>query len=485
LNELSQCAGDDSTTLTEPTANVDPIPEATHQSRILAWCPGATLERFSRGWEDLWESLGNALHDRWTARGIAPQMSHQRDHTARLGRLRVILAAGPLALIGVTGCGPATPVSEPTTSIAVQTPAAELTTVPTATLGASSTASGRIAFSVGDIFAGIGDGKFNRFDPTGALTETLDDGQVVPGENATTGMCFDPVGNMYATNVRANSMSQFSNDGTLLAATFGTFNAQPESCLIIDGKTMFTSEVAGTGDILRLDLSGKQLANYDVRRSDWIDLAADRCTMYYTDEGPAIHRFDVCTNSPLKDFVTRGGGYFALRILPDGTILVAATSAVKRFSSSGTEIASYTAPGENFFFALNLDPDGVHFWSGGIRTGTIYRFVLTPVGPPVLSFSAQVAKSGGTELAGLAVFGELVASQATSVPTLAPTIGATSPIATVPNAATASENAPPAGLLAIALLVLVLAVVVVLVLRSRKRYSAVRRGPPPDGGRVG
>lgn len=36
-----------------------------------------------------------------------------------------------------------------------------------------------VAFKLGDIFAGIGDGKFNHFDSSGVLLATLDDGQTV------------------------------------------------------------------------------------------------------------------------------------------------------------------------------------------------------------------------------------------------------------------------------------------------------------------
>jgi len=270
-----------------------------------------------------------------------------------------------------------------------------------------------VAFNVGDVFAGVGRGKFNHFSPTGTLLETLDDGQAVgSGEDATTGMCFDPAGNMYGTNLDKNSMSKFSNNGTLLAATFGSFNSLPESCLIVGGRTpMYVSEVLGTGDILKLSLpSGTQLANYDVPRSDWIDLASDRCTMFYSNEGPAIHRFNVCTNMALPDFTNVGPAFYALRILPNGDVLAAAGSGgVKRFNSAGVEITpAYTASGEGFFFAQNLDPDGTHFWSGGITTGRIYKFNLTPVGPPVLTFDSQIAAAGGTILAGLAIFGENV-----------------------------------------------------------------------------
>jgi hypothetical protein len=277
-----------------------------------------------------------------------------------------------------------------------------------------------VPFNVGDVFAGVGRGKFNHFSPTGTLLETLDDGQAVgSGEDATTGMCFDPAGNMYGTNLDKGTMSKFSNNGTLLNATFGSFNSLPESCLIIGGTTMYVSEVSGTGDILKLSLpAGTQLANYDTPRSDWIDLAADQCTMFYSDEGPSVHRFNVCTNTAMPNFTNAGPNFFALRVLPNGDVLAAAGASVKRFNSAGTEILpAYTAGGENGFFALNLDPDGTHFWSGGIVSGIIYKFNLTPVGPPVLSFSSQIATAGGTILAGVAVFGENIVSNPTPTPT--------------------------------------------------------------------
>ena len=307
-----------------------------------------------------------------------------------------------------------------------------------------------VPFAVGDVFAGIGNGRYNHFSPTGTLLETLDD---TKDNFNTTGMCFDPAGNMYGTNLSANSMSKFMNNGTLVGL-FGSFNANPESCLIINGNTMFTSQVGGTGDILKFNLAGTQLANYNVARSDWIDLAADQCTMFYSDEGPTIHRFNVCTNVALPDFVTVGGAnFYALRILTNGDVLVAAGPSVRRFNSAGTEILpAYTAAGETFFFALNTDPDGTHFWSGGILSNNIFKFNLTPVGAPVLSFSSQVATGGGNQLAGLAIFGEQIVSNPTPTPT-PPQIGFTpTPTVNVAGVIVPTLSPPMLGLLALALL---------------------------------
>ena len=141
---------------------------------------------------------------------------------------------------------------------------------------------------------------------------------------------------MYGMNLDNNSMSKFSHDGTLLAATVGSFSQNPEACLIVDANTMFTSQVRGTGGLLKLDLAGNQLAKYGSMRTDWIDLAADHCSMYYSDEGPAIHRYDVCTNKPLTDFVANLGVHiYALRILPNQTVLAATGAGVQLFDASG------------------------------------------------------------------------------------------------------------------------------------------------------
>jgi hypothetical protein len=307
-----------------------------------------------------------------------------------------------------------------------------LMAVASSATGSSPSAGIGVPFAAGDVFAGIGNGLWSHFDSTGKLLATLSD-RAGTGDPYGTGMCFDPAGAMYAT-VLTGPIRHFSNDGTLLDVAAGRFSSgsfsyktrgtYAESCLIVNGDTMFVSEVGGTGDILKLDLTGTQLANYDVSRSDWLDLAADKCTMFYSDEGPAIHRFDVCTNKPLTDFVSGGDHFFALRILPDGTVLAASNTSVKRFDPSGAQIATYTAQGEKQFFALNLDPDGVHFWSGGYHTGSIYKFAIAPTAPPVLSIPAPIFSGGSGVLAGLAIFGERIASQPTppavsaSIPTL-------------------------------------------------------------------
>src|SRR6185503_6643624 len=73
------------------------------------------------------------------------------------------------------------------------------------TVQGSNSASG-VAYNVGDIFAGVGNGKIKHFSPNGVLLDTLD---TTTGSSEDSGMAFGVAGNLYAANWTANSMSQF------------------------------------------------------------------------------------------------------------------------------------------------------------------------------------------------------------------------------------------------------------------------------------
>ena len=67
---------------------------------------------------------------------------------------------------------------------------------------------------------------------------------------------------------------------------------------------------------------------------------------------------------------------YALRLLPDGGIIVASQNEIWRLDSGGNLVQRYDAPGEHTWFALNLDPDGKSFWSASNGEPDIYRFNL-------------------------------------------------------------------------------------------------------------
>src|SRR5260370_40973281 len=80
---------------------------------------------------------------------------------------------------------------------------------------------------------------------------------------------------------------------------------------------------------------------------DWIDLAADGCTLRYTSEGPDVLQFDVCGGAQLQDFA----GFFpnlppkcfGLRMAANGDTFVACQSEVVRLNSAGSVVQTYSA----------------------------------------------------------------------------------------------------------------------------------------------
>ena len=120
-------------------------------------------------------------------------------------------------------------------------------------------------------------------------------------------MAFDKQqpGNLYVTDFSAGAVTKFDASGNRLG-TFGSgYNSQPESILFDAAGDAYVGQAAGSADILQFDGGGQPVATYNVpiedRGSDWIDLAVDQCTMYYTSEGTRIKRYDVCANAPLAD----------------------------------------------------------------------------------------------------------------------------------------------------------------------------------------
>ena len=113
---------------------------------------------------------------------------------------------------------------------------------------------------------------------------------------------------------------------------------------------------------------------------DWIDLASDECTFYYTTEGTDILRYNKCTNTQESDFnqVPFGGpAAFEVRILQDCEVLVADSSAVLLLDQNGNVIQTYSCsslPGcQGQLFAVAVDPSGTSFWTGDSISGDVWQ----------------------------------------------------------------------------------------------------------------
>jgi sugar lactone lactonase YvrE len=274
-------------------------------------------------------------------------------------------------------------------------------------------------------------GAVRVFEPNGTFVTSLDTGM----SSFHTGMAFDQNRNLYVTGFSDGRVVSFNPTGTLLG-TFGSASGlpRPESLVFNDAGELFVGQ-AGSNQINRYSATGTLLNQYTVQienvGTDWIDLAADQCTMYYTSEGRRIFRYNVCTSTQLSDFVTTlpNANAFALRIRPNGEVLVADRQTIVRLSPTGTILQQYDTPvptDAEAWFALNLDPDGTSFWSGDFFTKNFYKFDIETGNILVGPISAS--PTSGSFLGGLAVCGEFTA--ATNNPPNAVDDVATTPIDT-------------------------------------------------------
>ena len=123
----------------------------------------------------------------------------------------------------------------------------------------------------------------------------------------TTGSTFDSSGNFYVTTFDGGYVSKFDQDGNLMDAQFAECDpgANCES-IVFDKAGNFYVGQAETADILKFDSDGNLIQRYDVqtsaRGSDWIDLAADQSTMYYTSF--EVYTFDLETGVQGPQFAT-------------------------------------------------------------------------------------------------------------------------------------------------------------------------------------
>jgi len=256
------------------------------------------------------------------------------------------------------------------------------------------------AFSVGDVFASIGGGIVEVRSQNGTFVATLN--TTLGGY--TTGSTFDQAGNFYVTGFSSNVVSKFDSTGTLVNSNWAGGIAFNESIVFNAAGDAYIGN-AGSNSVRKVNSSGTTLFDYTGMGSntDWIDLASDQTTLFYSDESGTIRRWDLVSNTPLSNFAVAGDSFYAKRVRPNGDLMAAAGSGnVYRYNSAGVLQQTY-AIGIGSVFALNLDPDGTSFWTGSTG-GTTVRQVRISDGSILQSWDT----SGG-QLFGLAVLGEVQA----------------------------------------------------------------------------
>jgi hypothetical protein len=260
-----------------------------------------------------------------------------------------------------------------------------------------------VQFQSGDVFASVNNGTVQVY-RAGVLIQTLNTGQ----GGFTTGSTTDAAGNFYVTNFSTGSISKFDSTGTPLGVV-ATGYANPESIVFAQSGIAYVGQAgsnnAGLGFIGTFNPNVVSAVGplTVARGTDWVDLASNQTTLLYTSESRTI--FSATTAgvqlAPLTTTLP-GAAAFALRILANGNVLVADTSAALLLSSTGTIIRTYTQPGVVELFSLNVNPGGTSFWTGDDRTGILYEFDIA-TGALLATLNTGV---GGNNLFGVSVYGE-------------------------------------------------------------------------------
>lgn len=117
-------------------------------------------------------------------------------------------------------------------------------------------------------------------------------------------------------------------------------------------------------------------------------------------------RYDISTKTQMLNFASNlpGSSAYALRILPNGEVLVADTTEAVLLDTSGKVVRTYTAPGLNSAFGLNILPNGTSFLTGNLdSTGEVFQFNIATgaLEQTIASTSPE------TVLGGLIVDGEI------------------------------------------------------------------------------
>ncbi len=266
-------------------------------------------------------------------------------------------------------------------------------------------------------------GNIRRYTNTGTYLDTWNTLQPNAIGLPNTGLCFAPNGDVLTTRFAHTSPILFSRQGAVRNANFGSTPAfyfnRHESCVFDRFGNVYVGQAGGNDSqtdaqvpVLKFNPSGVLIDSFVVptgpRGTDWIDLAGDQCTLYYTSEDTSVRRYNLCTRSALPPLTTTLTGLYcyALRLRPNRELMVACQESVHRLSPQGANLQTYTRQsiGETDaqgLFALNLDPDGTSFWTAGGLSGNVYRVDIAS-GAVLKTFN-----SGPGGVSGLAVYDEL------------------------------------------------------------------------------
>jgi len=240
------------------------------------------------------------------------------------------------------------------------------------------------------VFVAIGSGSVKQFAKDGTPQTTLKTNQ----GGSTTGMTLDSLLNLYVTDFTANAVSRFGGHGGLIGNFGSGYNCEPESIVFDGAGHAYVGETGCSKAVLKYDAYGNLMSTFAVatetQGSDWIDLAPDGCTLYYTSQGTTVLRYDVCGGKQLPTFATGLKTGLGVRVLPDNSVLVAEKADIVRLDTSGHIVRTYDSAGHDCWVSVALDSGGSSFWALDYCSSVVARFEIAS-GNQISTFNTGTA----------------------------------------------------------------------------------------------
>jgi sugar lactone lactonase YvrE len=284
-------------------------------------------------------------------------------------------------------------------------------------------------FAIGDLAVNLQNGlvRIHRLD--GTPVRLLDTG-VHPDalSSGLVGAVFDPSGGLGALAQQPGrrsprSLVRFPPEGGPGAVVFSDADGRSTGLAFDQGGNAYLTGAADSVDILKLDPLGVAVARIDVENEtdatlgsrlglQWLALAADQRTIYYTSRGKSVKRFDLATATQLGDFAGNLPGRWAFQfaLFPDGGAIVADTEVVVRLTAQGDVARTYDVAGVDDWTSVAAAPDGATFWAaaGGLfGERFIYRFASESG-----ALLGQVRVAHGVAIQSLATRGQVTSTPA-------------------------------------------------------------------------
>lgn len=280
-------------------------------------------------------------------------------------------------------------------------------------------------FQTGDIFLGQGSGIIQWRDSNHVLIKTINTGDGGGNGNGT-GLRIHPItGQLWVTN---SNLPPGSTNGIRIINTDGSAGGTINISAYQKTPTSITFDSKGnayvgglwndTGDeIVKINPAGTAILDHFPVSSDgyvwgaeWVEMDCNDSIIYYTTLRAKVKRYNVVTHQQLADFAdltTLPTWFFAMRLLPDSTIISpSADNRVVRLNAAGVIIKNYAAANICGFFGMAATPDGKSFWAGGLAPGgPMYKFDIAS-GHVLDSFLASPLQ--GINIHGIAVYGDVL-----------------------------------------------------------------------------